>query len=84
MDSVSISEERERRAVHLARPTILAFAPNEWSGPWMNRQQLLSRLAARGWPTYYSTGALSHGIGALAIGGPLRCSGHASRAPASS
>lgn len=40
-------------------PAILAFAPNDWAGPWMNRQQLLSRLAARGWPVCYSTGALT-------------------------
>lgn len=41
------------------RPHIFAFAPNAWRGPWMNRQQLLSRLAARGWPITYSTGALT-------------------------
>ena len=27
------------------RCRLLAFADNEWDGPWMNRQQLLSRLA---------------------------------------
>lgn len=26
---------------------IIAMAPNEWDGPWMNRQQLLSRLGAQ-------------------------------------
>lgn len=41
------------------RLPIIAFAPNEWQGPWFNRQQLLSRLATRGWPVVYSTGALS-------------------------
>lgn len=33
---------------------IIALASNSWDGPWMNRQQLLSRLAARGWPVIYS------------------------------
>ncbi len=42
-----------------ARPAVLAFAPSGWDGLWMNWQQLLSRLAARGWPVTYSTGALS-------------------------
>jgi glycosyltransferase involved in cell wall biosynthesis len=41
------------------RPTIMAFAPNAWQGPRMNRQHILSRLAERGWPVHYSTGALS-------------------------
>lgn len=41
------------------RSHIFAFAPNEWHGPWLNRQQFLSRLARRGWPVVYSTGALS-------------------------
>ncbi len=43
----------------LRLPAIYAFATNTWDGPWMNRQQLLSRLARRGWPVIYSTGALS-------------------------
>jgi len=37
---------------------ILALAPNVWDGPWMNRQQLLSRLG----PDYdviYTTGPIS-------------------------
>jgi hypothetical protein len=42
-----------------ARPPIIAFAPDEWSGRRLNRQHILSRLAARGWPVAYSTGALS-------------------------
>lgn len=37
---------------------IIAFAPNPWDGRPLNRQQLLSRLARRGWPVIYSTGAL--------------------------
>lgn len=41
------------------KPPIIALAPNGWNGPWMNRQQLLSRLANRGWPVTYSNGALS-------------------------
>lgn len=41
------------------RIPIIAFAPHPWSEPeWMNRQQILSRLGARGWPIIYSTGAL--------------------------
>lgn len=38
---------------------ILAMAPNPWHGPWMNRQQLLSRVAERH-SIVYSTGLLSH------------------------
>jgi glycosyltransferase involved in cell wall biosynthesis len=38
---------------------IIAFDDNTWVGPWMNRQELLSRLAARGWPVVYSNGPLS-------------------------
>jgi glycosyltransferase involved in cell wall biosynthesis len=34
---------------------IIALAPNPWSGPWMNRQQLLSRLASEH-AILYSTG----------------------------
>jgi hypothetical protein len=34
------------------RPTIMAFAPNAWQGPRMNRQHILSRLAERGWPVH--------------------------------
>lgn len=38
---------------------IIAFAPHPWNEPeWMNRQQLLSRLGARGWPVIYSTGVM--------------------------
>jgi glycosyltransferase involved in cell wall biosynthesis len=40
-------------------PPIIAFADNPWHGAWMNRQQVLSRLARRGWPVLYSTGAVS-------------------------
>lgn len=36
---------------------ILAVAPNDWAGPWMNRQQLLSRLG-RMHRILYSTGPL--------------------------
>jgi hypothetical protein len=38
---------------------LIALSSNAWSGPWRNRQQLLSRLAKRGWPVVYSTGPLS-------------------------
>jgi len=41
------------------RLPIIAFAPHPWKeSQWMNRQHLLSRLALRGWPVIYSTGAL--------------------------
>jgi hypothetical protein len=37
---------------------IVGFAPHPWDdGPWMNRQNLLSGLAARGWRVVYSEGA---------------------------
>lgn len=39
---------------------IIAFAPHPWEeNQWMNRQHILSRLAERGWPVYYCTGALN-------------------------
>jgi hypothetical protein len=38
---------------------IIGFDDNAWVGAWMNRQELLSRLAARGWPTIYSNSPLS-------------------------
>lgn len=37
---------------------ILALAPNDWDGLWMNRQQLLSRLG-ESFPVLYSTGVRS-------------------------
>jgi len=38
---------------------ILALSHHPWGeDAWMNRQHLLSRLARRGWPVAYSTGAL--------------------------
>ena len=41
------------------RGSILALSANDWTGPWMNRQQLLSRLARRGWVVVYDNGPLS-------------------------
>jgi len=38
---------------------VIAFDQNPWSGTWMNRQELLSRLALRNWKVLYSTGATS-------------------------
>jgi glycosyltransferase involved in cell wall biosynthesis len=38
---------------------LIALAPNDWDGPWRNRQHMLTRLAQRGWPIVYSTGPLS-------------------------
>jgi len=41
------------------KSSIIAFANNSWyESKWMNRQQLLSRLGARGWPVIYSNGAM--------------------------
>ena len=40
-------------------PFILGMDANDWDGPWMNRQQILSRFALRKWSVMYSTGALS-------------------------
>lgn len=39
-----------------ARCRLMALAPNSWDGQWMNRQQILSRLAADH-DVLYSTGA---------------------------
>ncbi|MBF0181247.1 MAG: glycosyltransferase [Magnetococcales bacterium] len=39
-------------------PPILAFAPHPWDNHWLSRQQLLTRLAQRGWPVLYSHGPL--------------------------
>jgi glycosyltransferase involved in cell wall biosynthesis len=36
--------------------SILALAPNAWDGPWLNRQQILSRIGRRHY-VLYSTGA---------------------------
>lgn len=37
-------------------PALIALASNDWHTNWMNRQQILSRLAQRGWQVIYSTG----------------------------
>lgn len=43
----------------MSKLPLIAFAPNPWIDyQWMNRQQLLSRFARRGWRVAYSTGAL--------------------------
>jgi hypothetical protein len=38
---------------------LVALAPDHWDIPWRNRQQVLSRLAVRGWRIVYSPGPLS-------------------------
>jgi len=38
------------------KPAIVAFARTPWNSVWMNRQHLLSRLAARGYRVAYSNG----------------------------
>lgn len=40
------------------RLRIIALAPNDWDGMWMNRQQLLSRIG-KSYPVLYSTGGRS-------------------------
>lgn len=35
---------------------LVAFCVSDWYGPWRNRQQLLTRLAAQGWPVVFSNG----------------------------
>jgi hypothetical protein len=42
---------------------IMAFAYNNWNGPWMNRQHILSRMAQRGWQVQYSNGRVNHWAG---------------------
>ena len=41
------------------KPRLFAFDSNPWSSNWMNRQHILSRLGARGWPVVYSTGPMT-------------------------
>ncbi len=41
------------------QPRLFAFDSNPWFSNWMNRQHILSRLGARGWPVVYSTGPMS-------------------------
>lgn len=43
----------------MTKPPIIAFDQNDWFETWMNRQQILTRLAARDWPTVYSNGRFS-------------------------
>ena len=42
------------------RPTYLVIAPNPWDGPWMNRQQLLSRIGVDA-TVVYTTGVPQRG-----------------------
>ena len=39
---------------------IVAFSSTWWDGVWMNRQQLLTRLALRGHPVVYSNGTVHY------------------------
>ena len=43
----------------MSRLPIIAMSLDDWRGPWAGRQQLLSRLARKGWPIVYSNGPLS-------------------------
>ncbi len=49
---------------------ILALAPNAWAGPWMNRQQLLSRLGLHH-RIIYATGVPQRGRRKAPAAGPL-------------
>lgn len=43
----------------MTKACLVGFAGHPWDEPeWMSRQQILSRLAKRGWPTIYSQGTL--------------------------
>lgn len=46
----------QRTPINPLPSAVLALAPNPWQGQWMNRQQILSRLAADGATVLYSTG----------------------------
>ena len=41
-----------------AKQPLICLAPAPWDGPWGTWNQILSRLAARGWPVIYSNGPL--------------------------
>ena len=41
------------------RPSIYGFGLNAFDGYWQTRQQILSRLARRGWPVGYTTPVMS-------------------------
>ena len=43
----------------MSRLPIIAMSLDDWRGPWAGRQQLLARLARKGWPIVYSNGPLS-------------------------
>ncbi|MBF0342064.1 MAG: hypothetical protein HQL95_14040, partial [Magnetococcales bacterium] len=49
----------ERDSRSNPKPSILAMAPHPWDNHWLSRQQLLTRLAQRGWPVLYSHGPLN-------------------------
>ena len=38
-------------------PPVIVFGTDAWSEVWQTRQQIVSRLVRRGWPTVYSCGA---------------------------
>jgi glycosyltransferase involved in cell wall biosynthesis len=59
-----------REAPRNSRPSILVLAPNQWDGPWMNRQQLFSRVGRR-YPVVYSTGLPQPGKSNRPTGGWL-------------
>jgi glycosyltransferase involved in cell wall biosynthesis len=39
-----------------SRPPVFGLGTNAWNDQWQTRQHVMAGLAARGWPTYYSTG----------------------------
>src|ERR1700681_2352615 len=54
-EAESSSRDRWPQLLSIGLPPIVALALNPWSGPWVNRQHLLSRLG-RDSPVLYSTG----------------------------
>ncbi len=43
----------------MAYPPVVVFSPEPWDGPWTSRHRIATGLAARGWPTLYTSGPLS-------------------------
>src|SRR6516225_1883300 len=58
-DRFGWSMTRSQKQTNASLIPVIALAPNDWDGPWRNRQYMLTRLAQRGWPIIYSTGPLS-------------------------
>ena len=55
-DRIAVPEASPDRSSVDAQFTVIALAPNDWRGQWVNRQYLLSRLGQRH-AVLYSMGA---------------------------